>query len=306
MTFPRPLVAVAALAAVSSLACGGAGAPPAEYHVPLLSELSPDADATLDVVDRAAELAGAIDADAAPEGAAPDLAAPPDGFRMVFDSRGMDSTAGIEGGTYQEPAGPTTQFNIAEATLLVAQADATTALLVGVPAAAVDIVLHGQTTQIGPNVWASTNTVSDGVTSVTGLWVVAWVNVGWVAEMRLWSSDGTYDDTKWFNGFLSADQQAGWWDFYDGYGTMTGVIEWASDGQGTGELGLASTAGDTSGQALGYLFTPDTGFVGLHDPAAGDAYVTAFADHSGELQYWGYNSGAVSCWDSAGNDVACE
>jgi hypothetical protein len=124
--------------------------------------------------------------------------------------------------------------------------------------------------------------------------------------MRLWSSDGAYDGDRWFSGFVSADHGFGWWDVWDVYGARTGVLEWVADGQGDGELGIASTAGDTNGDVLLYLFVDDTGFVGLHDAsAAQDYWVYAAADHSGELRSPDYAGGEPACWDTSGYDHPC-
>lgn len=299
-----PLVLLTGVGLVLALACGGEPGS-ADFHTPLLSELSPDADAALDLVDRSAALADALDAAQAPPGMPPDLDAAPDAIAMIVDSRGMDSTSGLTSGSYEAPP-PGSQLNVGHAAAMVAIADANTAVIIGVPAAAAAIARNGVTAQIADNVWASTNSVSDGTTTVTGRFVVAWVGVGWLAEMRLWSSDGRYDNTLWYNGFLSKDGGFGWWDLYDEWGTLAGVIEWLGDGQGNAELGLAATSGDAAGDVLLYLFTDGTGFVGYHDESdAHDYYVFADVDRTGELLDPAWNGGAPACWDAAGYDVAC-
>lgn len=299
---------VAASTALAALACAGgpAGSGPA-YHVPTLAEQSDEGDGALDLVDRTAALAGSLEAADASGGPALDLAGAPPGFAMAVDSRGMNDTSGLASGSYADaPAGPATQFNLFHAAAMVTVADAHTALLIGVPAAAAAIALDGTTTEITTNVWASSNTVSDGTTSVTGLFVVAWVEVGWLAEMRLWSSDGRYEGNLWYRGFLSRDGDLGWWDFYDESRRLAGVIEWTDDGQGNSQLGLAATNGPEAGDVLLYLFEGGTGFVGYHDEDVDQDYsVFGAADHSGELVDPAYNGGAPACWDAGGNDAPC-
>jgi hypothetical protein len=205
------------------------------------------------------------------------------------------------------PSGPASRNNVYKAAQLVVVADATAAYLIAVPAAAVGITLNGATVEVAPNVWASTSSVSDGTRTVSGLFVYAWVGNGWIAEMRLWSTDGQYDNTKWFNGYLSADGQVGWWDFFDRWGTLQGVIEWVSVGEDA-ELGIAGTAGDIEGDLLGFLAPQDGSFyVAYHEAAAAqDAWVAVSPDNSGNLRIWDYNGGEPACWDAEGDDVACE
>lgn len=307
MSLHRSLAPLTLISFGLALACGGGESTAPEYRTPLLSELAPDADGLLDVVDRSSTLAGAKEAADATPGPALDLATLPAGFGMDADSRGLDTTEGYTTGAYLDaPAGPGTFNNLVHAAAMVAIADATTATIVGVPAAAIDIAIHGQVTQIDDNVWAATNSVSDGTTTVTGLFVVAWVEVGWLAEMRLWSSDGRYDNTRWFTGFVSWDGALGWWDVYDAQGTLAGVIEWLAAANGDGELGIAATSGESAGDMLGYLFLDDTAWVGLHDASAAEDYwVEVAADHSGESRAPDYNGGAPACWDANGYDAPC-
>lgn len=302
----RALPLVTAGLTLLALACAAPGGGGADVHVPTLAEIDGDADAQVDVVDRAAELEGALDAADAPAGEPIDVATVPAPFAMDVGAEEYEDPDHIAPAG-DAPAGPATRNNVVKAAQLVVLADATAVYLVGVPAAAVDIALHGVTTEVYPNVWASTNTVSDGVRSVTGVFVYAWVGNGWIAEMRLWSSDGAYNDTRWFNGYLSADGQVGWWDFFDTWGTLQGVIEWVSDGENT-ELGMAGTAGDIQGDFLGFLWLDDGSFhVGYHEGAMNDdAWVTVQPDRAGQLRVWDYASGLPACWDTQGYDVDCE
>lgn len=278
----------------------GGGNNEPSYHVPLLAEQSPTADAQLAQVERVPALAGAAEYDAASLGVM-FADAGTDGLAMRVEDPELDTVDdGVSGGL------PSDYENVLKGAEAVIVADAVGAVVLGVPAAAVAIALDGTVTEFDDNVWVATNTVSDGTSSVTGTWVVAWVGVGWLAEMRLWSSDGQYTGQPWFNGFLSADQTLGWWDVYDGYGAQTGVVEWFAPDADHAELGIASLAGDNAGDVLGWVHTPDDDSVGFHDAsAAEDAWVVAHADLSGEVRLVDYNGGNPACWGADRKDVDC-
>src|SRR5688500_11217504 len=77
---------------VALMGCQPAAEGPS-FHTPLLSEMSATTDASVDVVDRGAELDGAVDAASASPGAALDLAVTGRGFRMAIDSEAEVQTA---------------------------------------------------------------------------------------------------------------------------------------------------------------------------------------------------------------------
>jgi len=274
-----------------------------EPHVPLLAELSEDADRHLDLVDRAAELTGAADYDLADAGEAIDMGGVSGGFLMAIDSEAIQAVddTGAEGSPIP------TYGNVWTATALAALADIGATAVVGPPAVAIAVTTDGAITQHSENVWVATNTLTaaDG-SSVTGTFVVAWVGVGWLAEMRLSTSDGTYDDDLWFNGFLSVGGAVGWWDLYDGT-QLVGVVEWIADGQGNAQSGIAAVSGPDAGDVLSY-WTFDDGEQGVffHDEGLSeDAWVIVSPDLSGEVRAYNYNAGEPACWDVTLADAEC-
>ena len=288
----RPLLVALLPAFAFALACGTGEED--ETPPPLLEEVSAEGDASLDLVDRSATLAAAADAVDAPAGAAIDFAGVPEGFTLGINSSEevgtLDDSVGGRSATYEA---------VVHGVALAALADAATALIVLPPAAAIDIVRRGAIVEVSKNVWVATNTVSDGTNSVTGVFVVAWVGVGWLAEMRLTSSDGTWTGQPWFNGFLSVGNNVGWWDFYDPAGTLGGVVEWVADGAGNGEFAIAATSGEDAGDVLAYVFVDDSALVSYHDESrAEDAWVYAAPDKSGEVRTPDWNGGLVACWDA--------
>lgn len=288
------------IAMISAFGCGsGANSGDDDVLAPRLGELSADADSRVDVVDRDAELVGAEDYDVAPLGEALDLTSTDRGFRLA-----IDSAAEVQ--TLDDNLPRSTYNNLLQAVGMAVNADLITALVVGPPAAAIGITVNGLVVPVGDNVWVATNAVSDGIRTVQGTFVVAWVGVGWLAEMRLNSSDGTYTNTKWFNGFVSADGHVGWWDLYDAYGTLAGVVEWYDDGVGSSEFGIAATSGDNAGDALIYTYAGPDARVSYFDASdAQDYWVHVAEDQSGELRNPAYNGGNPACWDATSADAPC-
>lgn len=283
------------------LACVPTGGPAAPtYHVPLLAEQSATADGELAQVDRTTALAGALDYDQSTLGTM-FADAGEGGLAMDYDSTELEAVDdGASGGL------PSDYDNVLKGAEAVIVANTVGTVVLGVPAAAVAIALQGTVVGQEDNVWAATNTVSDGQQSVTGTWVVAWVGVGWLAEMRLWSSDGQYTGQPWFNGFLSADQTLGWWDVYDVYGTQTGVVEWIAPDADNAELGIAALSGEDAGDVLAWVHAPEDDAVTFHDASAGeDAWVIAHADLSGEVRLADYNGGVPACWGVDRKDADC-
>ncbi len=270
------------------------------YHVPLLAEQSATADTSLDQVARTQALDGAAEYDAATLGLEMP-ASTEGGLAMEYDA---DELSAVDDGT--SGGLPTDYENVFEGAKAVLVADTVGGLILGIPAAAVSVALQGTVTPYGDNVWVATNTVSDGRTSVTGTWVVAWVEVGWLAEMRLWSSDGQYNGEPWFNGFVSEDRTLGWWDVYAVDGTQTGVVEWLAPDADDAELGIASLSGDNAGDILGWLHSAEDDAVAYHDASIDDdAWVIAHADQSGEVRMADYAGGERACWGPDRMDIEC-
>jgi hypothetical protein len=275
-----------------------------EAHQPTLAEQDAASDATIDLVDRAAVLAEATENEA---GEAPVLSGADASFFMEVDSTDMQGSLAASGS--KGPPPPAATFLNAQAAQSgVAWADQVVVTLVGPPAAAIAFAGSGTLTQHEPWLWSATNSVTgpDGASATANL-NVAWVGVGWLAEMRLTTSDGSFDDTLWFNGFLHHTGGFGWWDFYSG-DQVVAVLEWLGDEQGNWEAGIGSLAGETSGDILAYWGTA-AGERGVNywdnDPGF-MAYALLNPDLSGETQLSNHNGGAVSCWDSSLADVACQ
>lgn len=279
-----------------ALGCTPTGTP--GDAVPSLADvLAGDDDVGL--VDRAAALDGAQEHDVAAAGAALDFSAAPAEFYIDVDGSAVsDAGSGTTtvGSEYD---------NFVAGVLTAAAADLVTVAVALPPALAIDLVAQGTVTQLQPNVWVAHNTVDLGGTWVDGTFTVAWVGVGWLAEMRIASSDGQYQGDVWFNGFLSVDDDLGWWDFYD-HGQLAGVVEWVSDGQDAGELGLAGTLGEQSGSAIVYTFAAGAARIDFTDAAAGTSgWVAVNPDRSGEVSHPDHAGGARSCWGTDLRDAAC-
>lgn len=291
MTRAALLLAAPSLALLA--ACGPLGSAPA--HVPLLSEVSAEADAQLALVDRALALDGALDAAVAPAGRAIDLGAAPEGFTLSFDGSDVQDLGD------EAPAGapaPTATFaNVRHGVAMAAMADLAATAVVGPPALAIHVVRQGRVRQVAPNVWTATNSVRDGERELTGTLTAAWVNVGWLAEMRVTSSDGVYTDHKWFSGFLSHEGGIGWWDLYGADGQLAGVVEWFADGQGHAEFGIAAMAGEGVGDTLSYWRADDEHLIVYDDASEGEeAWVYVAPDRSGEMRLVNVNGGEPGCW----------
>lgn len=266
---------------------------------PTLSDVSSQADELVGIVDRTAALEGALDHDLAPIGDPIALDSAPGGFYMEFDGREISNA---DDGT----AGNTAEYsNFVAGSLAVIAADVVTAATVIPPALAIGVTAQGTITQLEPNVWQAENTVNLGGTDVTGTFTVAWVGVGWLAEMRI--TGGEYDHELWFNGFLAYGGGLGWWDFYSN-GQVAGVVEWIGDGQGNAQFGIGVVAGQYAGNYMSYTFTDDgTARVDAHDEGrAEDAWVQVNPDQTGEVRLPDYNGGAVACWDASFMNAACE
>lgn len=293
------------LAPTLALACSG-DLP----HTPTLDEIDPSADGALDVVDRDAALAGASEDEAGP---VLDLSDPASGFRMdisghhVAEELEAAGASDAEGDGDGAPAEPATYQAITTGLLAVGAADLAAALVVGPPAAAIAIALDGEISQVDERLWSATNSVTSaqGVT-VTADFNVAWVGVGWLAEMRISSDDGTYDDTLWFNGFVSLEGALGWWDLYAD-GQVVGVVEWIADGEGNGQAGIAATAGAAAGDVLYYLALDGEDHVGYYDASEDfESYVHVDVDRSGEVVLLDRNDSLPLCWDAEYADVSCD
>ncbi|MCA9572688.1 MAG: hypothetical protein KC656_32840 [Myxococcales bacterium] len=282
-----PLLALGAATITALLACQPKEEEPA-VEGPRIADLSTQNETTL--IDRQAALEGAVDFDQAAEGQAIDFTDA--GYMMEID--GSAITDNDANRTYN---------NWTAAVVATAAADLVAAAVIAPPAAGIHLVAQGQITQLAPNVWQANNTVDIGGQQVSGVLTVAWVGVGWVSEMRY--SNDTVTDKLWFNGFLSYENAVGWWDLYDENDQHAGVVEWISDGT-NGEFGIAALAGENAGDSLVYTVVDDHHRIDYHDDSAGeDAWVDLQPDLSGSVRLPGFAGGAISCWDTTFNDVAC-
>ena len=280
------------------LACGSGDS----VNIPTLDIVSDDADREIELVDRSVALDGALNWDVAEVGEGIDFAAAPEGFYLKIDAEEVDAIG--EDGDVPPPGD---YDNFAAAWAAVVWADVITFTVVAPPAIAIAVASDGEITQLEPNVWYAENTVPLNGVNVTTHFAVAWVGVGWLAEMRISSDDGTYDDTLWFNGFLAYGGGLGWWDFYDANGDLGGVVEWIADGQGNAQFGIAALTGDEAGSWLSYAFLEGTALVEAHSgPDNEDAWVFVDADQSGEVRLPDYNGGEPACWDIDLINTPCE
>jgi len=271
-------------------------------HTPTLAEVSAEADAAVDLVDRDAELDGAVEGQA---GENPDLDDPHSGFRMDVDANGIEAVYMADGPWNTSTL--ETYANVVTALIALDAADAVTLAVLGPPAAAIAIVLAGDVQQINDHLWSATNHIT-GPTghTIAGEFNVAWVGVGWLAEMRLSSNDGVYDDTLWFNGFISVAGAVGWWDIYLDGTDVAGVVEWVDHGDGHSEFGIAALMGDAAGDVLVYQLWESHGYVGYYDASeAFESHVQTETDFSGEVLLLGYNNEQPGCWDWSFADCVC-
>lgn len=275
--------------------------PPADQTPgPTLAEVDPSADGAVDVVDRASALVGAVEGTA---GTAPDLANAPGAFYFQIDGQDIASQVDAAAGQRMFP----TYVNVVTASLAVAAADLATVAVVAPPAAAIAFAGDGLLVEVSPWLWTAANVaVGPNGQSATLVLNVAWVGAGWLAEMRVTSSDGLYNDTLWFNGFLAADGSLGWWDLYAN-GAVAGVVEWVAAPDGSYEAGIASLTGDNNGDVLAYFGTADAEYAVTYWDASASftSYVLLHPDQSGEVALLDWNYNNPGCWDTAYADVAC-
>lgn len=265
---------------------------PADAPGPRVADLSTESHTTL--FDRSAALAGATDPREAPEGLALDLAGAGGGYLLTaYDGEAL---VGAEDA-------PRTISNWIAGVAAVVAVDVTTALVVATPAIAVGIAAEGQITQTSFNVWEAENSIDLLGTPVTTHLTVAWVGVGWVSEMRITTDQ--VSDQLWFNGFVSADGQLGWWDFYENGTTKAGAVEWLSDGV-DGEFGYGALTGEYAGDVVLYSSIDGVGSVNVYDASLDElVWVSVNPDESGSVRLVDYNGGLEACWDADHQDVAC-
>jgi len=270
---------------------------------PTLEEVSDEGDVALDLVDRSAELSGSANADVASQGVALDLANSSDGFRLNVNADDVKSLNSSE-------APPPTWANVVQGVAMATFADLITLAVIAPPSTAIGITANGTITQDPeyPNVWYATNSVDINNVNVDGTFTVAWVGTGWLAEMRITSADGTYDNTKWFSGYVNNQGTLGWWDFYDVNGTHAGVVEWISDGEGNGEFGFGVTLGEHAGKSITYWSLDGEALISSDDinDASQHAHVYAAADKSGEVVAPDFNGGLPACWAAEAAEFAFE
>ena len=282
----------------------------AGVHQPTLADVSAEADAAVDLIDRSEVLAEAVENEA---GEALDLAGTGAGFRLLVQADAIEDLAAEgeaaatgDSGEDAPPPGAGDYSHVMHAATAVLWAELAAATVVGPPAAAIAIAADGELTQIEPWLWNATNTVTgpEGQTATVDLYV-AYIGVGWLAEMRLSTSDGAYDDTLWFNGFVSHYGALGWWDIYSG-GAVVGVVEWATDGTDA-QFGIAALAGEAAGDVLGFAEVGGERGVAYYDASADfEHYVYVAPDDSGEVLLSTYNGGALACWDTELRNTSCD
>jgi hypothetical protein len=232
---------------------------------------------------------------------------PSEGFRMEIDSSVVGAPNSATARMRSRQATSISYANYLHALGMVVAADLTTVGVLAVPAAAIAAVTQGISTPVGTNAWMATNTVSYNGQWVNGVLVVAWVEVGWIAQLSLTSSDGVLQNTPWLTGFVSKDYKLGWWDMKDQWGVSVGALEWTSDSSGNAQFGILSNQGDTSGDVLGYAFVNGVSSVALYDSSADElSWVEVNPDESGSLRDPLYQWGAESCWNEQRLDAACE
>ena len=277
------------------IACEEA-APPAAVP-PTLDDVSTERSA-LQLVDRTALVAGAVDHHVASAGQLVDLTS--EGALMAFTADGAVDTEGVpteRDGTFQ-------YSNIWAGAAALGAAETVRHAVVNPPAVAIAFTANGEITQLEPNVWSATNTIDLPEGPLTTTFTVAWVGVGWLAEMRYSSAGAT--DVLWFNGFLGNEGNVGWWDLYSPNG-REGVVEWIADGQGNGQFGIAATAGAEAGTLLSYTFAEDVDRIDfLSGPTGETAYVLGYSDGGGEVQLDDFNGGEPACWGADHMNVVCE
>ncbi len=276
------------VALVTLTACGTAEQTPAvQDDTPQLQDAR-TGDAELDLVDRSLALQDALAADLAPVGPAFDAGAMPDGFYMAVSGEEL-------AGTDAAPPPSWGYDNYLAGVAGVLAADAVAIAAIAPPATAIAIAADGLVVPIAPNVWQATNTIDVEGEAVTADFTVAWVGTGYLAEMRI--SNDSMSGERWFAGYVSADGDLGWWDFYD-QGQMVGVVEWI-DTADAGQFGIAVTGGDAAGSLITYVDGYDLDAIYAFDGKRGeDAWVVVAPNRAGEVRLPDFNGGVPACWDA--------
>ena len=283
-----PVAVLVALAACEAPADSGAP--------PLLEDIS-TARTSLDLVDRVSALDGAVDFHLADIGVAADFTT--DASRLAVTGSGLVDTDGLP----TERDATFEYSNVYAGAATLAWAEGVRVGVVNPPQVAIGFAVSGDVVQLEPNVWVAQNSVDLPEGTLTTTFAVAWVGIGWLGEMRY--SDATHTDELWFNGFVSADGNLGWWDLYFDQGESA-VVEWIGDGQGTGQFGIGVTAGEHVGSQLSYLFAPQFGRIDFLNGSTGEhAWVQGHEDGSGAVRLDEFNDGEESCWAADGVNVLC-
>jgi hypothetical protein len=286
-------------------------------HQPTLDEVSSEGDAALDIVDRAEVLDGATEGVG---GSVLDITTMGPGFWMNVSSGSLQSILrdnAPEGTEETEetdaPAGPgaATYEHMENALEALLTADRAVYSLLGEPASALWTVSLSPLEEIEPYLWSVEASVTAPDLQTAELrFNVAWVGVGWLADLRLTTSDGRYDDTLWCNGFVSEDGQTGWWDLYDD-DDITAATEWLVE-EGVLELGVApltwgaANGLSVDGDTLDFELSEAGGTVAYTDNETGFvSSVTVNPDHSGQALIDDYNDELPACWDENLADAVC-
>ena len=280
-------------------------------HQPRLDEVSSAGDAALDIVDRAAILADATEG----SGGSPlDLSAMGPGFWLNMSSATLQGILRSSGSDESDgPSGPgvETYEHMNNALEALLTADRVVYSMVGMTASAMVSVSLSSFEEVEPYLWsAEASTTAPDLQTAEVRLNVAWVGVGWLAELRLTTSDGSYDDTLWCNGFVSEDGQTGWWDLYDD-DSVTAATEWLVE-EGLLQIGVAPLTWGAAnglyvdGDILTYDLSQAGGTVAYTDTDTDFvSYVTVNDDYSGEALIDDYNDEELACWDENLADAVC-
>lgn len=193
-------------------------------------------------------------------------------------------------------------FLVGAASLLVMEAGALVVL--GPPTLVLqDTFWNGTPSQVAWNAWEWTRTTVVGATTYTATLHATLTWGGYLLEMVV-DAQGpeiSVQDWTWYDGLVSWDGNAGFWTMYDLGGQQIALYTYLLD-TSAGDLAiLAVGIGTLTAFSQGDLRSLD--FVdgnGAHLTVSWDA-VTA----EGSVVHPAYNEGALACWDTALQNVAC-
>lgn len=271
-------------------------------HEPGFADISSTADGYVDLLDRDAALADAVEQTVG--GAPIDISTTSDFFRIDIDSddmQALDDALDTTSAEYE---------SISVGMAALAAIDLELAERLGPHGAALGTLDNVTLKQWEDWLWSGSQSVTNDVgDTVTAQFNVHWVGTGWLMELLMTSSDGIYDETTWFNGYYAADGSLGWWDFRRSGGILA-VLEYTG-GVGDGEAVIYFATTDWAGDEFHYTWTgPAAGEVVYSDeqPPPSGAEITSAsfeADESGTATMPDYGESVTVCWDSALQNVEC-